>query len=190
MAGGLILYLHGFRSSPASWKARVLHAALAARGEADRLLAPALPWAPAAAIDQLEALLASISGPITLVGASLGGWYATWLAERHDLKAVLINPAIVSALDLNLFIGRHTHLHDGSSFDFTRRHADQLLALHIPRPDPRRYLLLLETGDAVLDYRQAARHYAGCKQVILPGGEHGFCHFPEYIGQILEFAGL
>jgi predicted esterase YcpF (UPF0227 family) len=190
MAGGLILYLHGFRSSPQSWKVRELQAAMARRGLANRLLVPALPWEPAAAIDMLEKLLARTPGPITLAGSSLGGWYATWLAERHDLKAVLINPAVVSELDLSLFEGPQTHLHDGSRFEFTRTHAEQLLALDIPHPDPRRYLLLLEAGDTVLDYRQAACRYAGCKQTILPGGDHGFTRFPQFIGQILEFAGL
>lgn len=190
----MILYLHGFRSSPQSWKVQELQAAMQARGLADQLLVPALSWEPAAAIQQLERLLAgnmaSRNAPITLIGSSLGGWYATWLAEKHQLKAVLINPAIVTELDLNLFIGPQSNLHDNSVFDFTQAHAQQLLALNTPHPDPARYLLLLEQGDEVLDYRQARRRYAGCTEVCLPGGDHSFTQFPRFIPQILEFASL
>lgn len=185
-----LLYLHGFRSSPQSWKVRELQAFMAARGQAKQLVTPALPWEPAKAIALLEELLETCPAPVTVAGSSLGGWYATWLAERHDLKAVLINPAVVSELDLSLFQGHQTNLHDGSSFEFTQVHADQLLALNVPQPDPDRYFLLLEQGDEVLDYRQAAHRYAGCKQVILPGGDHSFTQFPRFIPQIIEFAGL
>ncbi|MGB4466430.1 MAG: YqiA/YcfP family alpha/beta fold hydrolase [Azovibrio sp.] len=187
---GLILYLHGFRSSPLSWKVQALRQAMAERGRAERLLAPALPPAPAQAMILLESLICQSDGPITLVGSSLGGWYATWLAEKYDLEAVLINPAVVSELDLSSFMGPQASLHDDSVFEFTPAHAGQLLALDIPRPDPARYLLLLETGDRVLDYRLAANRYAGCKQVILAGGDHSFTQFPRFIPQILEFAGL
>jgi len=102
---GLILYLHGFRSSPLSWKVQALRQAMAERGRAERLLAPALPPAPAQAMILLESLICQSDGPITLVGSSLGGWYATWLAEKYDLEAVLINPAVVSELDLSSFMG-------------------------------------------------------------------------------------
>jgi len=185
-----VIYLHGFRSSPQSWKVRELQAAMAARGREDQLLAPALPWEPAAAIEMLESLLGKLSRPVTLAGSSLGGYYATWLAERHDLKAVLINPAVVDELDLSLFVGPQTSLYDDQVFHFTPVHGEQLLALKVPRPDPSRYLLLLEEGDQVLDHRQALHRYAGCKQVVLPGGDHSFTQFPRYIPQILEFAGL
>lgn len=190
MAGGLILYLHGFRSSPRSWKVRELQAAMEARGQGAQLLAPALPWEPAAAIAMLETLLRDCRAPVTLAGSSLGGYYATWLAERFDLRAVLINPAVLSRIDLNLFLGPQTSLHDDSSFVFTAAHGAQLRALDVPHPDPARYLLLLEEGDQVLDYRDARDRYAGCKQVILPGGDHSFTQFPRFIPQILEFAGL
>lgn len=187
---GLILYLHGFRSSPQSWKVQELQQAMAARGLAEHLLAPALPPGPAQAITQLESLIRQADGPITLAGSSLGGYYATWLAEKYDLKAVLINPAVVAHLSLEPYLGVQTNLHSGESFEFTRQHIDELRALEVPAPTPSRYLLLLETGDEVLDYRLAATRYASCKQVILEGGDHSFTQFPRFIPQILEFAGL
>lgn len=87
-----ILYLHGFRSSPASWKVRLLGEYMASQGLEQRFACPALSPVPSLAIAQAEALITAADGPLTLVGSSLGGFYATWLAERHNLQAVLINP--------------------------------------------------------------------------------------------------
>jgi len=185
-----ILYLHGFRSSPASWKVRQLGACMAAAGLAERLACPALSHVPQIAIAQAEALLAQADGPTTLVGSSLGGYYATWLAEKHDLRAVLINPAVLAPLSLTEHLGTQTNLYTGESFEFTAAHIAQLRALEVPRITPARYLLLVETGDEVLDYRQAVARYAGCRQIVLAGGDHSFTRFAEFLPQILEFGGL
>ena len=185
-----IIYLHGFRSSPDSLKARQLAAALAERGQGDRLFCPALSPEPLAAIAQVEAIIAAQRRPLTLVGSSLGGFYATVLAERHALRAALINPAVISSIDPEMFIGRQTNLYTGEAFDFTRQHVAQLAALDVERLTPERYLLLVETGDEVLDYRQAVARYAGCRQLVLPGGNHSFQRFPEYLPQLFEYCGL
>jgi hypothetical protein len=185
-----ILYLHGFRSSPASWKVRLLGEHLAAAGLRERLLCPALSHVPNEAIAQAEALIAAADGPLTLVGSSLGGYYATWLAERHDLRAVLINPAVLAHVSLADYIGPQTHLYTGETFEFTADHIAFLRTLEVAVPTPSRYLLLVEKGDEVLDWRQAAERYAGCRQVVLDGGDHSFSRFAEYLPTILEFAGL
>lgn len=185
-----ILYLHGFRSSPASWKIRLLGEHLTAAGLGNRLACPALSHVPSEAIAQAEALIAAADGPLTLVGSSLGGYYATWLAEKHDLRAVLINPAVIAPLSLSEHLGRQTNLHTGETFEFTTAHIAELRALEIAQITPARYLLLLETGDEVLDYRTAVAHYAGCRQIVLAGGDHSFTRFPEFLPQILEFCGL
>jgi uncharacterized protein len=127
--------------------------------------------------------------PVTLIGSSLGGHYATWLAERHDLRAVLINPAAVDRMDLHKFIGPQTHYHSGACFEFTAAHAAQLMA-QVRRPTPSRYWLLLETGDAVLDYHAAQSFWLGCRQSVFEGGDHSFTRFPELLPQLIEFAGL
>lgn len=190
MDRGLILYLHGFSSSPASWKARLLGEAMAARGLAGHYACPQLSTVPDEAIVQAEALIDSAKGPVTLVGSSLGGHYASYLAEQHGLRAVLINPAMIAWLDPERFVGTHQHYHGGASFQFTRAHAAQLAAQCIRQPTPERYFLLLETGDEVLDYRHAAEHYRASRSVILPGGDHSFTRFPDFIPAILEFAGF
>ena len=102
---------------------------------------------------------------------------------------MLINPAAVSSLDAAKFIGEHANFHTDERFTFTATHAAQLEA-QISKPTPARYWLLVETGDEVLDWRQAARFYAGCRQTILEGGDHSFTRFPEFIPQIIEYAGL
>lgn len=185
-----ILYLHGFRSSPQSWKARLLGETMAARGLADRLFCPALSHDPEVAITQAEHILASQPGPFTVVGSSLGGYYATWLAEKHGLPAILINPAVVAPLSLEAYVGPQTSFHGDETFEFTHAHIAALRKMEVPAITPQHYWLLVEEGDEVLDYRQAVARYAGCRQTVLPGGDHSFTRFPDFVPQIIEFAGL
>lgn len=159
------------------------------RGLAAHFLCPQLSQVPAEAVAAVSSVIEQANGPVTLVGSSLGGHYANHLAEIHGLNAVLINPAVVDRLDLSRFVGDHLNFHSGEAFTFTAAHAEQLMA-QVRRPSPERYWLLLEEGDEVLDYRQAVDFYAGCRQTVLAGGDHSFTRFPEYIQQILEFAGL
>lgn len=187
----LILYLHGFRSGPQSHKSQVLRAHMARRGMESRYACPQLPPSPAAAIALAESMIVAGKSPVTLVGSSLGGYYATWLAEKHDLKAVLVNPAVPAHLDANEFLGPQVHLYTGEPFEFTAACVDELRAIEVPcLHDPARYWLLLETGDEVLDYRHAAEKYRGAKQTVLPGGDHSFTRWEDYIDEIIAFAGL
>ena len=185
-----ILYLHGFRSSPESWKANLLDEALRVRGQGGRFYCPALSPVPNEAIAQAEAIIKAHPGELTLVGSSLGGYYSTWIAEKHDLRAALINPAVVAPLSLNAYIGSQTNCHTGETFEFTAEHIEQLRALECATISPARYLLLVETGDEVLDYRQAVARYAGCRQEIFPGGDHSFTRFPDLLPQLFEFCRL
>ena len=189
MDRGLILYLHGFCSSPASWKSRLLGEAMAQRGLADAFVCPQLSPVPTVAMAEVSGIVERAGGRVTLVGSSLGGHYANHLAEKYGLNAVLINPAAVDRLDLGKFVGDHTHFHSGERFTFTPGHAAQLKA-QVATPTPARYWLLLEEGDEVLDWRLARDFYAGCRQTILPGGDHSFTKFPEFVSQIIEYAGL
>lgn len=189
----MILYLHGFRSGPQSFKAQQLGAYCAARGLAASFHCPQLPPDPAAAIGLAEDLIAegrARGETPTLVGSSLGGFFATALAERHDLRAVLINPAVIAHLSLADYLGPQTHLYTGETFVLTPDHLDVLRRLEVAAPTPSRYLLLAEKGDEVLDWRQAATRYAGCRQIILDGGDHSFTRFADYLPTILDYAGL
>jgi RarD protein len=127
----MILYLHGFTSGPQSNKAQALGARMRERGLGDRFLSPQLPAAPREAIALAEDLVAR-HGVTTVVGSSLGGYYSTWLAEKFDLQAVLVNPAVVAHLSLQKYIGPQRWLYTGESFDFTLDHVEQLRAIAVP----------------------------------------------------------
>ena len=185
----MILYLHGFRSAPASTKATRLQAHMAERGLADQFWCDQLPIAPNAAIDLIEAQIARCDTAPTLVGSSLGGFYATWLAEKHGLKAIAVNPGVLSHLSLAPYVGQQTNLYTGKVFDFTEQHLAELKAMETPRiTRPERYWLMVETGDEVLDYRHAVAKYAGARQTVLEGGDHSFSRWGDYLNDVLAFA--
>jgi uncharacterized protein len=182
-----IVYLHGFNSSPRSHKAMLLQRYMEERGLAGQYACPALPPLAREALARIEPLL----DPVTcLVGSSLGGFYATWLAEKHGLKAVLINPAIEPHVGLKAYLGPQQNLYTGEPYILTEAHLRDWGAIYASQVTPSRYLLLVETGDEVLDYRRALERYAGCEQVVIEGGDHSLRSFPEHLPRILRFAGL
>lgn len=187
----MLVYLHGFRSSPQSNKAQRLKARMADLGLGHLFWCGQLPASPAAAIVLAEKQIATATTPVTVVGSSLGGYYATHLAEKHRLRAVLVNPAVVAHLSLAEFVGPQTNLYSGETFDFKPEYIEELRAIEVPRISrPQDFLLLAETGDEVLDYRLAVAKYAGARQVVLEGGDHSFTRWGEYLDAILQFAGL
>ncbi|MEW5965465.1 MAG: YqiA/YcfP family alpha/beta fold hydrolase [Pseudomonadota bacterium] len=184
----MIVYLHGFNSSPASGKARQLGEHLASLGRTAGYLCPALANSPREAIAQVEAALATHAGPVTLVGSSLGGFYATHLAEKHGWKAVLVNPAVHAHRLLRSAVGPQKNWHTGETWELTDAHLAELAALDVPTiTRPERYLLLAQTGDEVLDYRDAVAYYAGARHLIEDGGDHGFAGFERHFQTILDF---
>ena len=158
---------------------------MAERGLAHEFACPALPPLADDALHAVEPLLAKKP---CLLGSSLGGFYATYLAEKHDLKAVLINPAIDPHVGLRAYLGPQKNLHTGEPYELTEAHLRQWQALYVPRLTPRRYLLIVETGDEVLDYREAVDYYAGALHEVVQGGDHSLMSFPEYIPDIVEWA--
>lgn len=185
-----ILYMHGLNSSPLSHKASQLTAALERIGMGARLRVPALHHHPRQAIAQLEAAIAELGRPV-LVGSSLGGYYATHLAEHHGLKALLINPAVAPHRRFYGYLGPQTNLYSGEVWDLTEDHVVALSELEAPSPqDAERYQVWLQTGDETLDYRHAADFYKGCAVRIQAGGDHGFQGFAERLPALLAFAGF
>ncbi|HLW05764.1 MAG TPA: YqiA/YcfP family alpha/beta fold hydrolase [Azoarcus sp.] len=192
----MIIYLHGFRSAPASHKAQSLQRRMSALGLGEAFWCEQLPHVPSRAITLIERAIVEArqrfpDTPPTLIGSSLGGYYATFLAERHTLRAVVVNPAVLAPLTLEPWTGRQTNLYTGEVFDFTPAHVAELRALDVPRiSDPARYWLLAEKGDEVLDWRHAEAKYHGARQTILEGGDHGFSRWTEYLDEIIAFARL
>lgn len=187
----MILYLHGFNSSPASHKARTMQAWMQARGLAAHFVCPELPPHPRAAVALIEAL-ARAQAPRTLcfVGSSLGGFYATYFAEKLAARAILLNPAILPHTGLEAALGPQQNLYTDERYELTRADLDAWRELETPAIDAERYLLIVETGDEVLDYRRAVARYEGARMVIREGGDHTLQSFPEHLPRILRFAGL
>jgi predicted esterase YcpF (UPF0227 family)/prolyl-tRNA editing enzyme YbaK/EbsC (Cys-tRNA(Pro) deacylase) len=188
----LILYLHGFRSSPQSRKARMVAAAMASRGRADDFLCPQLPASPRAAARLIEAA-ARLEDPrrLALIGSSLGGYYATWLAERLGCRAALLNPAITPYEDLRGHLGPQAVFFSAQTIEVKPEYMDELHALDTPRISrPERYFLLAATGDEVIDWRTMAAKYAGCRQRIIDGSSHELADFASHLDEVLAFCGV
>lgn len=185
----MIVYLHGFNSSPASSKARQLGDYMASLGRLADFYCPALPNSPREAIIKIESTLARGGATsITLVGSSLGGFYATSLAEKHGWKAVLVNPAVHAHKLMRDALGVQTNWHTGEKWVLTEAHLAEMAALDVERiTHPDRYLLLAQTGDDVLDYRDAVAYYQGATHIIEEGGDHGFAGFERHFQTILDF---
>lgn len=196
----MILYLHGFRSSPQSFKARLLRERLEALGRSDDYLCPQLPASPQAAFAHAKNLVANSLGnavakaepsQLTIIGSSLGGYYATKLAEELGCRAVLLNPAITPAQHLASQIGITTAWHSDESFEFRSEYIQQLAELAVPViTRPERYFLIAATGDEVLDWQEMTAHYAGARQHLIQGSDHGLSDFEQYMDDVLEFCGI
>lgn len=189
-----LIYLHGFRSSPASAKARMLSEAIAALPASARpaLHVPGLDHRPAVAMKSILDLASSASPEaLTFVGSSLGGFFATYAAERLGARAVLVNPSVRPYDDLAPYRGRQVNLYTGSAFEVVDQHFEELRALKVDAISrPERYLLLVQAGDEILDYRGAVRFYAGTWQYVHGGGDHGYAGFDAVIPTLLRFAGV
>lgn len=158
---------------------------MAEQGLAHEYACPALSPLASDAVREAERYVAREP---CFVGSSLGGFYATYLAEKYGLKAVLINPAIDPHVGLRAYLGPQKNLHTGEPYELTEAHLEEWRRLYVPRITARRYLLLVETGDEVLDYRRAVERYAGAEQVVIPGGDHSLQSFPQHLARILEFS--
>ena len=186
----MIVYIHGFNSSPSSHKSNQLRERLAAHGRENEFMCPALPHWPREAMALLEREVSGIpAGEVTLVGSSLGGFYATYLTEKLGMRSVLVNPAITPQEGLRAYLGPQKNLYTGDEYVLTEEHLAQLAILQVAKPARMEsYLLMHTTGDELLDWRVAVDHYHGCRQVIVQGSDHGFRQFGAYIDIVLEFA--
>lgn len=183
-----LLYLHGFRSSPRSFKARVIAQRMAQAGRADQLICPQLPASPKAAIQLALQLVEGRTDDLAIIGSSLGGFYATHLAERLGCRAALINPSVDPLKNLSGHVGVTTQFHSDEPFEFKPEYVDELAALYAPAvTQPERYYLLAATGDEVLDWRDMVARYAGAHQHVIQGSGHAVSEFEQYAGEVMAF---
>lgn len=188
----MILYLHGFRSSPSSMKARLVGERMAELGLAADFVCPQLPASPAAAMALALDLVEGVpADQLCLIGSSLGGYYATWLAERIGCRAVVLNPAVTPLRNLDQHVGVTTQFHSDQPFEFKQEYLAELDALAVEQISrPERYFLIAASGDEVLDYRDMLAHYAGARQHLIEGSDHAIGEFAEHVAPVLAFCGV
>lgn len=186
-----VVYIHGFNSSPASLKAQQLRRAWLQLGlPVEQLQVPELHHHPERAIAQLQELIRQLRQPV-LIGSSLGGYYATYLAQQHHLKALLINPAVRPQHLFDGFLAEQENLYTGERWLLTDEHLQALAALEVAPPnDAERFCVWLQTGDETLNYCLAEQYYEGCSVHIEQGGDHGFQRFAEHLPALFAFVGL
>ncbi len=189
----LLIYIHGFNSSPKSAKAMIMSEYCARQRPDIKVVVPELAAFPEQAALQLHALLQQYHNEyrIGLVGSSLGGFYATWLSEQFAVRAVLVNPAVRPFELLCDYLGEQVNPYTHQHYVLESKHIDELKALDVESvTNPQRLWLLVQEQDEVLDYRQAVSKFAGVKQTIEAGGDHSFVDFERYAGPIIDFLKL
>ncbi len=184
-----LLYLHGFSSSPASHKARLTAGWLARHHPEVEFICPTLSPRPPEAADQIEAATRHCDWSRTLVmGSSMGGFFATWVAETHGCKAVLINPAVRPWRGRAYLLGEQTNYHTGETFIMRPEDIEGFAHYGVTTlSHPEHFWVLLQTGDEVLDYRRAVEHYQGCHVTVEEGGDHGFQGLERFLPEIMKF---
>ena len=187
-----LLYLHGFRSSPASAKARRM-AAWAESQQGLHFACPQLPPSPQQAMARVAELVAGWPEKgAAVVGSSLGGFYATAVAEQRghrSWRVGVLNPAVNPARDLSRHIGTQTAWHDPTlQFDFTAQHVEQLAAITPPTrlTNPSRYYAVIAKGDELLDWREMLARYAGCDGEVIEGSDHGLTDFEAHLPGLVK----
>jgi uncharacterized protein len=188
-----LLYLHGFRSSPQSTKARQVAARVRDRHPNVTWWCPQLPPSPKLAMDMMMQGIAQWPpASMAVIGSSLGGFYAIYVAQRKDCKGVLLNPAVDPARDLGKYIGEQTAWHDPDEhFLFEPRFVDELRALECgPLAHPEKIFAIIAKGDEVLDWREMTARYPGAAIKLLEGGDHALSDFDRHIDDVFAFLEL
>ncbi|WP_318496174.1 esterase YqiA [Photobacterium leiognathi] len=190
----VLVYLHGFNSSPQSLKALQMAEYCAAHRPDIQLVMPQLPSYPNDAAEYLTQLMDSLKdgdNKVGLVGSSLGGYLCTWLSERFDVPAVLVNPAVKPYELLVNYLGSQQNPYSGEEYVLVPEHMAQLQQLDVETiTHPERLWVLLQEADEVLDYRQAVTKYAQSKLTIEPDGDHSFVNFERFPAAIIQFLDL
>ncbi|WP_076415787.1 YqiA/YcfP family alpha/beta fold hydrolase [Shewanella sp. UCD-KL12] len=187
----MLLYIHGFNSSPLSDKGVVTAEYLAANYPNLKVHQPQLPSQPAEAMALLSNLVAdavSQGEDVTYIGSSLGGYFASFLAEKYGGRAVLINPAVTPFELFDEFIGPQHNPYTDEHYQVIPEHKEQVARFNtevIINPD--RFFVLLQSGDEVLDYRQAVQKYHCCKLLVQSGGDHSFLGYEKQMQSICQF---
>ncbi|WP_333002570.1 esterase YqiA [Vibrio coralliilyticus] len=193
MRPSLLLYIHGFNSSPLSHKANVMKEYCQQHRPDIKVVVPQLPCFPQQAAECLLNIIEQHKDDyqIGLIGSSLGGYLSMWLNRQFGFKAVVVNPAVKPYELLADYLGEQENPYTHQRYVLESVHIDELKALDTPIiKQAKDFWLLQQTEDEVLDYRQAVEKFSGAKQTVEEGGDHSFVNFERYPQQIIEFLQL
>ncbi len=181
----MIIYIHGFGSSGEGMKAKILKEAF----KDENFIAPSLSYVPELAIQTLKEIITAFSKneKVHLIGSSLGGYYAIYLAEHFNIPAVLINPSTKPILTLQKVLGNPNNFYDGASYEWNTTHLKMLEKYEVKTIRPRLYMLLTQKGDKTLNYKEALNKLDGCKSYVENGGSHSFDNIQRHVHNIREF---
>jgi hypothetical protein len=187
----MLLYIHGFNSSPDSDKARITKAYMQQKFSQLRVVAPQLPATPKPAMALLQAITeqALAEGEkLCFIGSSLGGYFASWLVQQYGGKAVLINPAVKPYELFAEYLGPQFNPYTGEHYQLLPEHQQQLQQYDTPVIlNPERFLVMLQSADEVLDYRQALAKYHCCEMLLEAGGNHSFVGYGDKLDAVSRF---
>lgn len=188
----LLVYLHGFRSSPNSNKAIKTSEAVRALSSASHTYEWYCPQLLASPKDSMAMVIKYIdqtpADHIVIIGSSLGGFYTNYLAEKYQCKGVVLNPAVYAARELEPHVGMMTAYDSDEPFDFKAEYIDQLRTLQVNTiTDPRHYFLIAAKGDELLDWKEMVAFYSGAKQLVLEGSDHGIADYADHLPAVIDF---
>ncbi|MBU3549063.1 YqiA/YcfP family alpha/beta fold hydrolase [Polynucleobacter sp. P1-05-14] len=192
MPSTLVVYLHGFRSSPRSSKAVLTGDAIKALSTANNPMEWYCPQLLASPKDSMDMVIrhieASTHDRLVVIGSSLGGYYTNYLAEKFGCKAVALNPAVRAPKELAPHVGMLTSYDTNEPYDFRPEYIDELKALQVESiSNPSRYFLIAAKGDELLDWQEMVDFYRGSEQLVLDGGDHGISDYPDHLLKVLNF---
>lgn len=189
VSGPVLVYLHGFNSSPKSRKVSRLRALLPELAPGVELVVPELGFDPEQALRRsTEAIASAGNRPVGVIGSSMGGFYASVLSARLNVRAALINPAAWPHRLLQAHLGSQHNPYTGEDYELTSSHTAMLEALEPgDTVDQRNLFILVQTSDKTLDYRDILAKHRGAMTWIQPGGDHRFQRFERVMPAILAF---
>lgn len=195
MPSTLVVYLHGFRSSPRSSKAVMTGDAIQSMSTEDNPIdwyCPQLTASPRESMDMVERYIEnSQHDRLVVIGSSLGGYYANYLAEKYGCKGVALNPAVRAPKELASHVGMLTSYDTGEPYDFRPEYIDQLKDLQIEAiSNPSRYFLMAAKGDELLDWQEMVEFYKGAEQLVLEGSDHGISEYSDHLPKVLNFISI
>jgi len=133
----------------------------------------------------------SMADRVVVIGSSLGGFYANYLAEKYGCKAIVLNPAVQAARELAPHVGMMTAYDSDEPFDFRPEYIDELKALQVEKiSDPSRYFLIAAKGDELLDWHEMVDFYPGAQHLVLEGSDHGIADYADHLPKVLQFISI